>query len=149
MKTNDLRPLKVSAIAIINGIAAVLSLLFWYLVQHRLFGVAHLSLSLDPTSVASTLGFMVADLIWAIPLLIVSGLGLWRLQAWGWTTAQVANLLWLYPLTAAWTRDLYLGSISPGNLLFLPFALFAVWTTCYLWQIRHLFWARTEAISDD
>lgn len=28
MKTNDLRPLKVSAIAIINGIAAVLSLLF-------------------------------------------------------------------------------------------------------------------------
>jgi hypothetical protein len=35
-----------------------------------------------------------------------------------------------------------MGSLSPGNVIFLPFTLFAVWATIYLWQIRHLFWAK-------
>ncbi len=141
METRAFRPWGVTLIAIVNAIATVITLAFWLLVWQRLFHTA-LPTTLDRTAAASTLGFMIADLIWAVPLLITSVPGLWRLQAWGWTTAQLANILWIYPLTATWTRDLYLGSLSPGNAIFLPFALFAVWTTIYLWQIRHLFWAK-------
>lgn len=142
MKIHHVRPRGVTAIAIVNGVAAAITLTFWLVVQQRLFKDGNL----DRASVASTLGFMVADIIWAVPMLIISVPGLWRFQAWGWATAQLANILWMYPLTAAWTRDLYLGSISPGNLLFLPFALFSVWAAYYLWQTRYLFWRESSAV---
>lgn len=139
MEIHASRPRGVTLIAIVNAGATVITLAFWFLVHQRLFQPDVLA-TLGRASVASTLGFMIADLVWAVPLLIVSVPGLWRSRAWGWTAAQMANILWLYPLTAGWSRDLYLGSISPGNMLFLPFALFSVWATIYLWQTRYLFW---------
>ncbi|OUL29217.1 hypothetical protein [Nostoc sp. 106C] len=139
MKTPSLRPLAVTIIVIVNSVATVITLGFWFLVQQRLFGSENLGIALDKTSVASTLGFMVADILWAVPMLIISVPGLWRLCAWGWTAAQMANILWFYSLTSAWTRDLYVGSISSGNLLFLLFAVLSVWATIYLWMQRHLF----------
>ncbi|GAA6621791.1 hypothetical protein [Scytonema sp. NUACC26] len=147
MDTRSLRPLGVTVIAIINGVATIITLGFWFLVIQRLFINKNLPIALDKASAASTLGFIVADITWAVPMLVMSVPGLWRLTSWGWTAAQMANILWFYSLTSAWTRDLYLGSISPGNLLFLPFALFSIWTTIYLWMQRNIFWEHSEKSS--
>lgn len=139
METFSFRLLGITIIAIVNSIATVVTLAFWILVLSRFFGGTNLHVVLEKASVASTLGFIVADFVWAIPILIISVVGLWRLRFWGWVAAQLANILWFYSLTAAWVRDLYLGNISPGNLVFLPFGLFAMWSTVYLWKVRNLF----------
>jgi hypothetical protein len=36
-------------------------------------------------------------------------------------------------------RDAY-TTVSPGSLLFLPFAIIAAWAIIYLWRKRLLFW---------
>lgn len=144
METSSLRILGITIIVIVNSVATVITLAFWILVLSRFFGGAHLYLVLEKASVASTLGFIVADFVWAIPLLIMSVIGLWHLRFWGWMAAQLVNILWFYSLTAAWVRDLYLVNISLGNLLFLPFALFAMWSTVYLWNVRNLFWTLSK-----
>jgi hypothetical protein len=80
METRASRPWGINLVGIVNAIAAVITLAFWLLVWHRLFHTA-LPVTLDQAATASTLGFMIADLVWAVPLLITSVPGLWRLQA--------------------------------------------------------------------
>jgi hypothetical protein len=133
------RPKGIITIALVNSIAAIVTLIFWLLVQHRLFGSQKLPDAVDRPSMATTLGFMIADIAWALPLLILSVVGLWYSRFWGWTMAQMVNILWFYALTITWVRDVYLGRISPGSVLFLPFTLFAVWATLYLWKHRSSF----------
>jgi hypothetical protein len=123
----------IKTIISVNCIAAVVTLIFWVLVIFRLFMKSGNELSIDTASKASTLGFLVADLIWAVPILILSIPGLLRLNSWGWIATQMANILWVYSLTASWTRDIYIGIINPGNILFLPFAIFSIWSVYYLW----------------
>jgi hypothetical protein len=135
----SLRPKGLTTIALVNGIAAIVTLTFWLLVQRRLFGSQKFPDVVDRSSLATTLGFMIADTVWGLPLLILSAVGLWHSRFWGWATAQMVNILWFYALTIAWVRDVYLGSISPGSILFLPFTLFAVWATIYLWRHRSAF----------
>lgn len=62
--------------------------------------------------------------------------GLLKGKSWGVQAAQMANILWIYSLISTWSRDLYMGAVSPGNILFLPFALFAVWSLYYLLTSR-------------
>lgn len=82
---------------------------------------------------------MIRDLLWSTPLLFLATVGLLHLRAWGWTAAQMVNVLWVYSMTVIWTRDAY-TTLSPGSLLFLPFTLAAVWATYCLWKHRKLFW---------
>lgn len=139
------RPRGVTVIAVVNTFAAVITLAFWTLVYLRLFS-GHAASGIDRSALASTLGFLVADLIWAVPVLILSVFGLWKLRFWGWTTAQAANILWCYSLTALLVRDLSTGAVSPGIVLFLPFALFSIWAAIYLWTVRQTFMADAKEL---
>jgi hypothetical protein len=129
----------ISIIIGINSFAFVLTAAFWLLVWNRMTQASFVEVFIDKGSRASTLGFMIADIAWALPLLLLSVLGLNRKKLWGWTAAQLVNVLWVYSVTAVMVRDVYLESVSPGSLLFLPFALLAVWQAWYLWKKRKLF----------
>lgn len=133
------RPAALTAIAIVNGAAEVITFLFWVLVFLRLFRGAP---PVDPAlraSLSGTLGFLVGDVVWAVPLLLASAIGLRRGRSWGRDLALMVNALWVYSLTVIWVRDLHAGSVSPGALLFTPFALFAVWATFALRKHRRAF----------
>lgn len=129
----------IKTIIVVNSVAAVITQIFWILIVFTVYIGSDNEITLDIVSKASTLGFLVADLIWAVPMLIISIPGLIKLSTWGWTAAQMANILWMYSLTSVWVRDLYIGLINPGDYIFLPFALFSVWSTYYLWLNRSKF----------
>jgi hypothetical protein len=95
----------------------------------------------ERANAATTYGFGISDLVWSLPLLFLSCVGLWRLRSWGWTAAQMTNALWVYSMTVVLIRDFY-TTLSPGGMLFTPFAIIAVWATYYLWKHRELFWGR-------
>lgn len=132
-------PNGIKTIVSVNCIAAVITLIFWTLILFKVFLGSGNEITMDTVSKASTLGFLIADLIWAVPMLIISIPGLLKLSSWGWTTAQMTNTLWLYSLTSLWVRDIYIGLITPGDYLFLPFAIFSIWSAYYLWSNRNLF----------
>ena len=58
----------------------------------------------------------------------------------GWLAAQMANALWWYSFTFILIQELSAQKIRPGTILFLPFALFSIWSACYLWKVRSAFW---------
>jgi hypothetical protein len=132
----------VRIIAIVNGVAAVLTVLFWGAVYVRLFAGHNLTDPVVRASAGATLGFLVGDLLWSVPLLAASVPGLWRSRPWGWLVGQMLNGLWVYSITVIWVRDLYARSLSPGAVLFAPFAIFALWATVHLWQVRDRFWVQ-------
>lgn len=133
------RPGPVTLIAAVNAAGFFFTLLFWTLVAFRLFLKPDASVLMDRPTAASTLGFLVADCVVALPLLLIGWIGLMKMSFQGWTAAQMANVLWVYALLAVWARDLQLGRLSPGGLAFLPFTVFAVWACLYLWKKRGLF----------
>jgi len=130
----------VTFLAAVNAIALVLTVLFWLAVWLKRLVPAPGSLTnmTERANAATTYGFMAGDLIWSVPLLLLAALGLRRRKFWGWTAAQMANVLWIYSMTVIWIRDGY-SSISPGAVLFTPFAAVAFWALGYLWKNRGLF----------
>jgi hypothetical protein len=135
------RPTGVSALAIINGIAFFLTLAFWGIVAFKKLVPfpSELSVMSERANAAVTWGFLLGDMLYSAPLLLLAAVGLWRLSALGWTAAQMANILWIYSMTVILLRDAY-TVFSPGGLLFLPFPLISVWAIGYLWKRRSLFW---------
>lgn len=134
----------IRAIAVVNAVAAALTLAFWTFGYMKVFAGRTIADPAERAAAAATLGFLVGDLAWAFPLLALSVPGLWRRRAWGWALAQMVNVLWAYSMTAIWVRDLYSGQVSPGALLFTPFVPFAAWAAAYLWRVRDRFWAGRE-----
>lgn len=134
------RPMGVSLIAIVNALALLVTLVFWgVVITRRLVPFpGDLIVASERATAATTYGFMVGDIIWSAPLLALAAVGVWRRRFWGWTAAQMANVLWVYSMTVVWARDLYTKP-SPGGILFLPFTLFAVWASIYLWRHRTTF----------
>ena len=133
------RPIGVRAIAVINTVAALLTVAFWGLVYARLFAAGTITDPVLRASSAATVGFLVGDVVWAVPLLILSVPGLWRSSPSGWLFGQMVNVLWAYSMTVIWVRDLYSRSLSPGAILFAPFGLFALWAAVHLWHVRESF----------
>jgi hypothetical protein len=136
------RPTSAKIIAIVNGIAFAVTLLFWGL---AFFGnlipyPGGLTILSERANAATTYGFMIGDIIWSAPLLLLGTIGIWRLRPWGWTSAQMVNVLWVYSMTVIWMRDAF-TTLSPGGMLFLPFTVFAVWATYSLWKTRAIFWS--------
>ena len=78
----------VTTIAVVNAVAGVVTLLFWGLVYLRLFAGPTNPDPVLRASAAATLGFLVGDVVWAVPLLFLSVAGLWRLRDWGWLVAR-------------------------------------------------------------
>jgi hypothetical protein len=135
------RPAGVTFLAVLNAIGLLVTLVFWlYVLFARVvpwpWEIAPLH---ERINAATTLGFAVGDLAWSSPLLTLSALGLWRLRSWGWTAAQMTNALWIYSMTVVLIRDAS-SRLTPGSVLFTPFALLALWSASYLWRRRALFW---------
>ena len=135
------RPTGVTVNAIINGVAFLLTILFWGAVAFSRLVPYPSDVSGIPerANAATTWGFLIGDLAFSAPLLLLGTIGLLKLRAWGWTAAQMVNILWIYSMTLVIMRDAY-TSISPGGVLFLPFVPAAVWSIFYLWRKRELFW---------
>jgi hypothetical protein len=139
------RPFPIKLIAIINGIGFVVTLVFRAFVFFKSLAPLpdNLTVAAERANAATTYGFMIGDMLWSVPLLLIGSISLWRLQPLGWTAAQMVNILWVYSMTVVWTRDVY-TSFSPGGMLFIPFTLAAPWATVYLWKYRDLFWHHIE-----
>ena len=127
-------------IAIVYGIAAIITGLFWILglISDRLPSPSQASTLAEAAAAATTTGFLIADLVFALPLLVLSAIGIWRKTSWGWVVTFMVNILWCYSLTVVFIRDIY-STVSPGLILFSPFVPFAIWSSVYLWQKRRLF----------
>jgi len=141
--TTDLpitRPAGVAVIAIVNALGTLFTIGFWGLAFMRLPSPTTLGSLPERANVATTYAFMIADVIWGLPFLLLATVGVWRLRPWGWTAAQMVNVLWWYAVTVVMVRDFYTHTISPGTIFFLPFALVSLWVAAYLWKHRALFW---------
>lgn len=135
------RPPVVTAIVIIN-------ILGWFATE-GVWVYFHLSGQIPPVSSGGSYferayfglvnGFTAADAVWSNLFLLASIIGLWRMKPWGWTAAMMANTIWLYSMTFTLVRDL-LTSLTAGTVFFLVFAVFAAFSTVYLWLRRALFW---------
>ncbi len=134
------RPFGASLIAIVNAVGLVLTLLFWGMVwlKRLVPWPGELATMADRGNAATTYGFLIGDVIYSAPLLFIAAAGVWRMKMWGWTAAQMASVLWIYSLTVILFRDAY-TVLSPGGLIFLPFALFSFWAIFALWKIRARF----------
>jgi hypothetical protein len=130
----------ITFLAIVNAAGLAITIIFWVLVFiKRLVPFPGEITSLaDRANSAVTYGFMIGDLLYSAPLLLFAWVGLLRLKSWGWLAAQMANALWIYSMTVILFRDMY-TAISPGGILFLPFALIAFWAIPYLWTHRGKF----------
>lgn len=129
----------IKLIAVVNGFAAILHVIFWILAFLHLAKQPFVTHLADHVVLATTYGFGIADLIWSVTFLTVGSIGLWRMNQTGWLAAQFANVLYWYSLTVVLTRDLVSSTLSPGTVLFLPFAIFSIWAAYYLWKIRNQF----------
>ncbi len=129
-----------TVVSLANAVALVITILFWGFVYiNRLVPMAgDLTAAAERANSAVTFGFMIGDVIYSAPLLLLAWIGVWRLKSWGWMAAQMANALWLYSMTVILIRDAY-TSLSPGGLVFIPFVLLAVWAIPYLWLRRRDF----------
>lgn len=116
--------------------AAILHILFWGLALIKLAPILSAS---GQSSLATTFGIGIADLIWAVPLLLLGSIGLYKKMAIGWLSAQMAHILYFYSMTFIAVRDIISGALSPGTFVFMPFALFAIWATKYLWKNKSEF----------
>lgn len=133
-------PASIIFLAIFNAVALVVTILFWGTVFFRRlvpFPGELISLA-DRANSAVTYGFMIGDMFYSAPLLLLAWHGLLRLKSWGWMAAQMVNALWIYSMTIVLLRDAY-TTISPEGLLFTPFMLVAVWAIPYLWIHRGKF----------
>ena len=129
----------IKLISVINGIAALLHTIFWILAFIRLPSISVQNTVAEKINLATTYGFGIADLIWSVPLLFIGSIALWKNKLIGWLAAHLANVLYWYSFTLIIVRDLHSNSISPGTIIFLPFALFAFWAAYYLWKVRGSF----------
>ena len=133
------QPGGVKLISIINGIAAFLHLLFWIFAFIRLPSIASFADTAARMNLATTYGFGIADMIWSVPFLLSGSILLRKNKFSGWIGAQFANVLYWYSFTVIIIRDGSAGALSPGTILFLPFAIFAFWAAYYLWKVRSTF----------
>lgn len=133
------RPRLVTLVAAVHGLAVGLHLAFWGLAFVELPSPWSLENPSARAAMSFTYGFGLADLLWSVPFLLAGSVGLFRLRPWGWAGAQAAHVLYWYSSTVIVFRDVATGSVSPGTVIFLPFALFSFWAAGYLWSRRDLF----------
>jgi hypothetical protein len=133
------RTFRLKLIAVVNGMAAVLHLIFWILAFIHLFKLPAANNIAERVNFSTIYGFGIADIIWSITFLTVGSINLWKMKQNGWLAAQFANVLYWYSFTVIITRDLASNTIAPGTILFLPFALFSFWVAYYLWKVRSTF----------
>jgi hypothetical protein len=128
--------LGIKVISIMNGVAAMLHLLFWILAIIKLPALSRAVNIEQKINLATVYGFGIADLIFSVPFLLAGAFLLWKIKIQGWLAAQIANVLYWYSFTVILSRDISSGALAPGTIIFLPFALFSIWAAYHLWQVR-------------
>jgi hypothetical protein len=138
MSQNSESPAKagIKIIAVVNGIAALLHLLFWIMAFIRLPALSSVGVIAERINLANVYGFGLADFIWSVPFLLIGSFMLRKGRLIGWLCAHFANVLYWYSFTVIIFRDSVSGALAPGSILFLPFALFSFWAAWYLWKAR-------------
>ena len=126
----------IKLIAVVNGIAAILHLLFWTAPLTRLTLLIPSIQAPTNMDIATIYGLGLADLIWSIPLLAIGSIGLWKMKPIGWLAAQFVNVLYWYSHTLVITTSIISGNISFGMFVFVPFGLFSFWAAFHLWKTR-------------
>ena len=129
---------KIKCIAVINGVVALLHLLFWVGVFLNLPPMAALMNFLGQEDFKFNFALGIADLIWSVPLLVIAYIGLQKHRLIGWLAAQVANVLWGYSFTLILFQEFNV-SLHPITMLFLPCAFFSIWSSYTLWKFRSVF----------
>lgn len=139
------RPAAVVAIVVVAAVGWVTTVSPWVWV--------HLSDQLPAPSVGASYwersflglvrGLATVDAIWSNLFLAAGAIGLCRMRAWGWTAMLMGNAIWLYTATFTVMRDLYVG-VTDATLFFLPFTLFALGSSVYLWRRRGRFFASSR-----
>ena len=144
MTGSSKRPLGVTIVAGVNALGWFATLGFWLALhlEQRIPVQAAATSYWEHAYVGTIRGFAVADSLWSNALLLASVVGLWSLRPWGWTTALMANAIWIYSMTVAIVRDL-LTQVTAGMVFFVPFALFALGSSVYLWRQRQRFWVQS------
>lgn len=135
------RPRVVTVIIIINILGWITTEGMWFMlhITHQIPPVASMHSYFEKSYIGLANGFTVADAVWSNITLLISIVGLWKMENWGWTAAMMANIIWLYTSTFTIVRDL-LVSITPAMIFFSVFAFLALLSTIYLWKTRYLFW---------
>ncbi|MEI8366529.1 MAG: hypothetical protein WCF65_08965 [Parachlamydiaceae bacterium] len=133
----------IKLVAFVNGIAAIFHVIFWTFVFLRLPRLSTTISDIDRADLTVTYGLGIADLLWSVPFLIIGSIWLQKHRLIGWLAAQMANALWWYSFTFIIFRE-YHTNIRPGTILFLPFALFSIWSSWYLWQVKTVFLENTS-----
>jgi hypothetical protein len=128
----------IKLIAIVNGIAAILHLLFWTAPLTKLTLLLPSIQAPEYIDVATIYGLGLADLLWSIPLLIIGSIGLWKMKPIGWLAAQFVNVLYWYSHTLVFSIGIISGNISLGMFVFLPFGVFSFWAAFHLWKTRNI-----------
>ena len=136
---NHGKPVFIKLISIVNGIASFLHLFFWILAFFRLSSIPVSQTLEAQINRATTYGFGIADLFLSVPLLIIGSINLWNRRASGWLATQMANVLYWYSFIVILIRDSAAGQLAPGTIIFLPFAVFAIWAAYHLWKCRNDF----------
>jgi len=139
------RPSLVSVIVIVNSIGWIATLGVW--IYFHLAGmipsIESMNSYWERAYIGSVHGFSIADVVWSNIFLLASIIGLWNMRSWGWTAALMANTIWIYSMTVTLVRDMH-TMLTEGTLFFLFFAVFALFSTVYLWIRRDLFWKEYE-----
>lgn len=127
-------------LSIWNAVAFCVTLLFWGAValSGRVPGPWAVEGLPARGASATTWGFLLADVLYSLPLLLLAAVGLRRRTSWGWMCAQIANGLWIYSMSVLWFRDGF-TRFSPGSVVFLPFFVVAVASLPFLWRSRARF----------
>jgi len=125
-------------IAVVNGIAAIIHLLFWTAPITKLTLLIPSIQAPAYVDMATIYGLGLADLIWSIPLLTIGSIGLWKMKPIGWLAAQLVNVLYWYSHTLVFTIGIVSDNVSFGMFVFVPFGVFSFWAAYYLWKTRSI-----------
>ena len=130
----------VRLLSVWNAWAFLVTLSFWSAValSGRVPGPWAVEGLLARGASATTWGFLLADLLYSLPLLLLAAVGLRKRAAWGWMCAQMANALWIYSMSVLLFRDGF-TRFSPGSFVFMPFLIVAIAALPYLWRVRSRF----------
>jgi uncharacterized membrane protein (DUF2068 family) len=135
------RPIVITIIVIVNIFGWITTEGMWAVLHltHKIPSISDMHSFFEQSYIGLVNGFTIADAIWSNLTLLISIVGLWKMKAWGWTAAIMANIIWLYTMTFTIVRDI-LVIITPAMIFFTFFATFALFSTIYLWKTRYLFW---------
>jgi hypothetical protein len=144
-KSNEVKkPFGIKLIAVVNGVAAIVHLLFWTSPLTKLtLLIPSIQASVN-NDISIIYGLGLADLIWSVPLLTIGSIGLWKMKPIGWLAAQLVNVLYWYSHTLIFTSAIVSGVYTFGIFVFVPFGIFSFWAAFYLWKTRNIILTKSK-----